>query len=441
MFARLARNIFISGVAFGLIGFIGLLLAPVLIATYGLAGYGQILLARLVLPNGSLAFLEFGTSETATRIVAAARENREWQDASKALTFLGALILAVIVPFAIGFGIISDDVALWLSIPLAQRGGFVDVLQITAILLPFLFLSLLFEGVLKGYEEFKLQRACEVASALVYAGLAITCVTQGYGRNWVAVSLLVGLTVRFFMATVFALRLLARDGAAITPWDRVQRRIVLEWSRIMLLNKLIGSALGQSAQPLLGFIFGPAAVGAFDAVTRLPKFVKSLLGLLNVVLLPLATGLFARNDMEGVQRLGQVGILAALMVAWPVLGMLMACSQPILELWLGAEVAIGWGWQAAMFIVPMLNMVWSFGASIILSQQSGAVQSTRLTALQAVVQLAISFALISLLGAWAFVMGAVGASVLLSRCRCVCSPTGSDSIGGSISPWPGNSSS
>lgn len=413
MFARLARNIAISGVAFGVIGVIGLALAPILIAAYGFAGYGQILLARMVLPSGTFAFLEFGTSETATRIVATAREDRNWRYASGTLVFLSVLVFVVVVPIAIALAIFAPDLTRMLSIPTEQADGFSQVLVITAALLPFLFFSLIFEGVLKGFEDFKRQRSCEVSSAVIYAVLSVVFVVYDFGANWIAGALLVGLSARFVMAAYFALNALRKAGATASVWTRNQRYLVMKWSQIMLVNKLIGSVQGQSVQPLLGFIFGPVAVGAFDAVARLPRFVKSVLGLLNVVLLPMATGLFAKNDSLGVQRLGQVGILTVMILTWPIIGVMMASSAPILKIWLGDQVSANWGWQALLFVVPMLNVVWSFGANIILAQQSGAVQSNRIVAVQVVIHLTLSFLMLKWLNEWAFAVGLVASSLLL----------------------------
>ena len=413
MFARLARNIAISGVAFGVIGVIGLALAPILIAAYGFAGYGQILLARMVLPSGTLGVLEFGTSETATRIVATAREDQNWRHASGTLGFLGALVLVVIVPVALALAIFASDLTQLLSIPKEQAEGFSQILVITSFLLPFLFFSLIFEGVLKGFEDFKRQRSCEVSSSIIFAILAVVLVIYDFGANWIAGALLVGLSVRFVMAAYFALNALRKVNAPVSAWTKNQRNLVLEWSQIMLVNKLIGSVQGQSVLPLLGFIFGPVAVGAFDAVARLPRFVKSVFGLLNVVLLPMATGLYARNDSLGVQRLGQIGILTVMMLTWPTLGVMMAGSAPILEIWLGNQVAANWGWQALLFIVPMLTVVWSFGANIILAQRRGAMQSNRIVAIQVVIQLALSFLMLRWLNEWAFALGLAASSVLL----------------------------
>jgi len=83
MFAPLLRNVAISGVAYAIVSGVGLFLAPLLIATYGLAGHGQILVARMFLPSGFFALFDVGVSETATRKVANARSTLRWDDVEK----------------------------------------------------------------------------------------------------------------------------------------------------------------------------------------------------------------------------------------------------------------------------------------------------------------------------------------------------------------------
>lgn len=46
----------------------------------------------------------------------------------------------------------------------------------------------------------------------------------------------------------------------------------------MFATKILDTLQTQAASPLIGLLIGPAAVGALDAVVRLPHFAKLLLG-------------------------------------------------------------------------------------------------------------------------------------------------------------------
>jgi O-antigen/teichoic acid export membrane protein len=413
MFTSLARNIVITGIAYSVISLVGLVLAPFLIATYGLAGYGQILLARLFMPTASFAFLDLGMADAVTRAVASARHDGKWEEAASAVTLLTLMALAISALFIVLMVATAWAMPDWMGIAPKQQAGFTRVMLLTAALQPALFLSLVFEGTLKGFEHFKRLRSCEVTSALVYGGLALGFGLGGWGPNWVAVGLLVGLSIRFLMVATFAIAALRAEGVRPTRWSRATRENVFRWSRLMLANRILGAFQAQIASPLIGLLLGPAAVGAFDAVVRLPRFVKSLLSLLSTTVLPLSAGLKARADKVALRRLGNHGILAALVISAPPTLFAMAYSRSLLEYWIGAVTVDFWGWQSAMFVVTLLNVVLAFGGTILLADVVASTRLNRLAFWQVGLQLVISLALLPLLAQWTFVVGQVAAVAIL----------------------------
>ena len=261
LFAPLLRNVAISGVAYAIVSGVGLFLAPFLIGTYGLAGYGQILIARTLLPSGVFALFDLGLSENATRQVASARGVGRWEELGAALTLLVAL--ALVLGIAIGAGMLvgAAVIADAFSIPQSERAGFLAVIQASAALQPLLLLSLVAEGVIKGFERFDWMRTIEVLGAISYCALAIVLGLAGYGANWIAAGFLASLLLRLMLAIILALRLLSHRKVHAQRWDSTTRREVLGWSLTMLGSKFIGTVQNQLASPLIGILIGPAAVG------------------------------------------------------------------------------------------------------------------------------------------------------------------------------------
>ncbi|HMU97129.1 MAG TPA: hypothetical protein PKA08_10140, partial [Elusimicrobiota bacterium] len=64
MLKPLVRNTMFTGMAHLAVGLIGFFIVPFLVRAYGMAGFGLIVLARVVLPTGPLSILDFGVSET-----------------------------------------------------------------------------------------------------------------------------------------------------------------------------------------------------------------------------------------------------------------------------------------------------------------------------------------------------------------------------------------
>jgi O-antigen/teichoic acid export membrane protein len=411
MFASLARNVALTGVAYFIVSLIGLLLAPVLIAAYGVVGYGQIILARIFLPSTAFGFLDLGVGENSTRLVANARASGNWLGAAQGITVLCVISLAVSLTAAGAVALAADHIAGWLSIPSAQRHGFAGVLRVTAAMLPFLFLSLVAEGIIKGFERFGQLRSCEVASALTFGIAALILVDRGHDANAICMAFLAGVVLRAAMATLFAVGLCRESGLRLARYDRTTRREIFAWSRTMLSNKLLGVMQTQMASPLLGFLAGPAAVGLFDAIVRIPRFAKSIFSLTSSTVVPLAARLQAGGEAAAVSKLGLVGTLTAFVLFAPATVMAMAFARPIIHHWLGSAIEPHWVWLSLMLFVPLLGVSTSFGGSMLLARHDAVRRLNRLALIQVTLQIGLSLVLLPLVSPWSFVIGQV-ASVI-----------------------------
>lgn len=413
MLRSFAFNIAVTGAVYFIVSLIGLLLAPILIGAYGLSGYGQIILARIFLPSAAFGFLDLGVGETATRVTATARADNDWQQASQCLTFLALLSLSVSVVVAIPVAAFCWHLADWFSIKSEQAAGFVDVLRMTAILLPLLFASLIAEGIIKGFEKFAQLRFCELVSALLYGGLTLWHVSVGGNANDVALGFLVGLLARALLAMVLALRLCRLHSLKAAGWDNYTRSQMLAWSRAMLVNKILGTLQTQAASPLLGLCAGPVAVGLFDAIVRLPRFAKSIYGLTASTVLPLAVRFQTKAATSEASKLGYVGTLGSFVLFAPVTVMAMSFAQPILLYWLGPDVSSHWPWLSMMLIIPLLNATISLGGNMLMADYGAAKKLNRLSLIQVFIQITLSLLLLPQFTPWSFVIGQVVSMILV----------------------------
>lgn len=413
MLRSLAFQIALTGIVYFIVSSIGLLLAPVLISAYGLSGYGQIILARIFLPNAAFAFLDLGVGETATRVIATARSDNEWQSASQCLTLLAILSVSLSFIVAIPLAFLGEPLSVLFSIDAEQVAGFVQVLRVTAILLPFLFASLVAEGVIKGYEKFAQLRACELVSALVFGGLALWSVWSGNGANEVALGFLAALGLRALLATLFAIRLCSFHSIKPEKWDKEVQRKILAWSRAMLANKILGTLQTQAASPLLGLFSGPIAVGLFDAIVRLPRFAKAIYGLTASTVLPLAARLRAGAATSETSRLGYVGTLGSFILFTPITVMAMVFAQTILLHWLGPALSSHWPWFSLMLIVPLLSASISFGGTMLLADYDATKKINKLSFAQVLIQIILSLVLLKYFTPWSFIIGQVASVILV----------------------------
>ena len=413
MFRALLHNSLISAGAFLVVGLVGLLLVPVLIASYGLVGLGLIMLARMFLPVAGLGVFDFGISEISTQTVAAARVDGDWERARRRLTLLATVTTAIALAVAVALGLGAPLLARAFSVPVPLADGFVEVLRTTAWLLPMLFLSILLEGCLKGFERFRALRAAEVSSALLYAAAAVLLCWRNASFQWIVWAYLGSLVVRA-VAIAVSLATGATPTLALRWRPAADDRVfVRERARIFLTSRLLGTLLHQSPGILVGLVVGPHGVGLYDTLARLPRFAKSVFGMLNTTLLPFATRLEAAGDTARMRMLAGFGLVLLPAITFPPLAAAALLSGPTLEVWLGHGLGRHAPWLALFWALPAINTVISFQSYVLMGRVDYIRASNRLTALQIVVQTALGLGLSPWLQEFAFIVGYIGASAAL----------------------------
>jgi O-antigen/teichoic acid export membrane protein len=426
MLRSIFHNIAISAGAFLAVSIVGLLLVPILIGAYGIVGFGTIVLARLFLPTAAMGVLDFGFGETATQAIARARSDGDWARGCRLLR-MSALVAACIGAVAgLALLVFSPSLPAWLRVAPNEQQSMQLVLQVTAALLPLQFISLVLEGIIKGFERFSVLRSIEVVAALSYAALVLVVVHSDGSVYMACYAFMVSLLIRSTIASIFA-------TVALRPHWKWMRGTTLEeqgWfftmTRNMAVNKVLGASQTQLAPLLIGLFFGPAGAGTYEALSRLPRAIKSVLGLLSTTVLPVAARLESAADTRGMQRLGQAGILIVGVVAMPPVLAAMVFSKPLLYLWIGSELADLWAWQALMFLIPAMTVLLSFGGTALLVRSRVTSIMNRWTALQVFVQFLFAVVAAKWLSERAFILGQVLAVAMtfVPQLRLVCSELG-----------------
>lgn len=413
MFRALVGNTLISTAAFLVVGLVGLLLVPVLISAYGLGGLGLIMLARLFLPGAGLGLFDFGVSEIATQTLAGGRVDQDWPRVQRRLTALALLTLAMACAVALPMIMFAGPLARAFGVAAHERVVFAQVLQSTAALLPLLFLGLMAEGCLKGCENFRALRSAEVLSTLAFAGAAVLASRDGLGFEWVVWLHLMSQVLRVGLIG-WALHRTRSQGLALRrDIDPETRGFLRERARVFITSRLLGTAQHQSPAVLIGLTVGPEGVGMYETLARLPRFAKSVLGILNTTLLPYATRLDAAGDEARLRLLNVLGFTLLPTLVFPPLAVAAGLSAPLLHIWIGENLLPHALWLGLFWALPALNTIVSFQSYVLLSRMSYVKASNAVSAAQVMFQVAVSLLLVTWLNEFAFIVGYIGASALL----------------------------
>jgi O-antigen/teichoic acid export membrane protein len=412
MLRSLFRNVAVSAAAFFAVSVIGLLLVPVLISSFGVAGFGTIVLGRLFFPTSGLGVLDFGFGEITTNAVARARVDGDWARASRMVRLAIVSTAGVGGAAAVAMLLASPWLPAWLRLAPADHAAFSWVLRLTALALPLLFMSLVAEGVVKGFERFSALRALEVAAALSHAAIILAVVAAGGSPIAACYALVVSLTFRALLSAILSVGCLRSHWIRPDRSEPDERAWFFTMTRSMAVNKQLGTAQTQLAPLLIGLLLGPLGAGTYDALNRLPRAIKAVLGLLSSTVLPVASRLESAADTKGMRRLGHAGVLVTGIVALPPVAASMVYSEPLLRLWIGEEFSHMWVWQSLMFAIPAMSVLLSFSGTALLVRPSAMSAMNRLTILQVLLQFTLALLAVRWLNERAFILGQVFAAAV-----------------------------
>src|SRR5262249_23253838 len=153
----------ISAVAFGLAGVLGLFAVGLIARSYGLAVLGVIALVRAFLPSGFLALIDWGVSELTTQSVVRGRMG-DWTSASQKMSLLSVISTVTGITAGLAVWLFAGPLAALFKVAPDQVDSFISILTVTAAVLPLVFVGLVAEGALKGFEEYGWLRLTEVSS-------------------------------------------------------------------------------------------------------------------------------------------------------------------------------------------------------------------------------------------------------------------------------------
>lgn len=413
MFRALLKNTAISAVAFFVISVLGLLLVPYLIQVYSVAGFGVISLARLFVPLMGFGLFDLGFSEISTQATARSRATNEWSQGINLIALSLVLSLSLGVFLGCGLYVAASWMASLFSVHSMYVHDFELTLKTTAVFLPLLFASLVFEGVIKGFENFKLQRLIEVLSALVYTVAAVYCVWYEFSLFWVCIAFLSAQVFRFLLAFLFAFKSLHSYVFSVK-----QINPTLAWSEFrqrspgLAFNKMLGTTQANGPVFMIGAVLGSTSAGVFEALSRIPRFAKSVVGLINATVQPLAVRVDHETQGSDLAKLVGTGTVLLACIAVPLYSSAMVFSKPILAFWLNNEIASYWYWQAGMFVSPVFAAIVGFGASALIGRVSVVRQFNRIALFYIVVQLGLGLFLARYLQEFGFVISQIIAASL-----------------------------
>lgn len=406
----LVRNTALNFASFGIVSVLSLVTIAWLISAYGMRDYGFIVLARYLLPAGVLAALDFGLSEAATRLVARAQASQASSELSETITV--SLVVAGLVGVVVGTGVAlgSGWIALDFFLLAGEQGReFQSVVLWSGVAITVLLPGQVAEGVLKGFNAFPLIRAADVAAAVGYTAAVFSLIHFQSPYYSVAYAYLAISGCRSF-GLLAGIALFASRNGRWTPqrFDRLAIARVAGTAWPMFFGKSIAVAFMYLPPLAIGRLAGPAAVGVFDVLMRIPRLAKVIIGVAVSAVLPAAAAFDARGQGAKLAQMSRTGSVLIMYLSIPPIVATALYAQQIMALWLGPEFSYlgAWltlflGWAAALSAYQMTS-------TVVAARLSALRRFNWLNTLQLLLTLGLAFALFAWLQERAFVVAIVG---------------------------------
>ena len=393
--SRIVRNSVLNGLALGLTSVLSILLVPVLIRQYGLEAYGLIPMLRFLTPLGAMGIVLLALPQMATRaagLYGSQGEQTLWQRSQSAL--VGAAALLGLFTGAALLAIGPENFAAWLNVKPGESEAFSIGFTVIALLMPLLTASTVVFAALSGLGHFRTLRAIEVASYLVYFAAAATSALLGAPLLYVLIGLFTADACRALALLVYGKRIGQMRGRALIPdfrWlaDHKQDLIVFSSS------SLLGYTRKHLAAGSIAFLLGPSALGLYDAIERVPRALKTLLGLVNTAVLPHTMRLDASDDEIKLRSLLVRGTRLVLLCALPVACAVMVYATPLLSVWLGERYAYGGPFLILLMVPFVLDLSISLVSTATLSRLHLVAQQNTITIMEILALLAVLVVLTS----------------------------------------------
>ena len=224
---------------------------------------------------------------------------------------------------------------------------------------------------------------------------------------WSPTSILATLVLRALAVCVAAFTALKWKATRFASWTADIRRELLHRCVLLLQGRLIGGITGPIQPFLIGLLLGPTAVGTYDALVRLSRVSKIVVGLLTSALLPVASRLDERGNSTTFQRLGELGLVMLPMFTVPPLAAAAILSPDIMHLWIGPLLAPYAFWMGLSFLIPICTQYLAIGNVIFLTRTEVQARLNFLMGMQLLIWAVISAATLGLFAERALILGQV----------------------------------
>ncbi|EGG93071.1 hypothetical protein IMCC1989_1766 [gamma proteobacterium IMCC1989] len=414
MLKSLVRNTTFNLIAFGIAGVLGLLIASLTVKEYGLYFYGIIVFSRNFIPHGFLGLFDLGIPDSATRLIAnsiAEKNQQHTNQYTSAVIILGAAIgLISFALLSITSNLLSP-ILLSLERPeeVLQFGHIIFWSGVASlILIP----SLFTEGVLKGMNQFPAIRIGEIFSNVLFFILVLTIIWEKLEYYYIVYAFLTCHIVRAIINFSWLFTLYKRNTWSYSFISPLCRSSLYQSCKLLFKMKLVSSLASFLPPIIIGQVIGPAGIGAYDILMRIPRLIKSVVGVTTQAIVPSAAVLNVKNNDKRLGKLGTTGTYLILITIIPIITFAILASDMILGYWLGTDHSDMGTWFKISLIWPIFIATYQVTSTVLIVKTSALKALNKVNIAQVSTMLILALSLIDTWEEKSFIIAYLAAEVI-----------------------------
>lgn len=271
----------------------------------------------------------------------------------------------------------------------------------------------LFFAVLTGEGQVATERLTRAFGMLLWLALSSYALIDGHGLTGVALAWLVNaFIVRALAMVVLKLRV---QGLSLSRgrWrSDVARRLAGPSAR-WALTQLGALLILQTANVLIAWNLGPAAIPSYEAATRVIMALGAIALLSTNASVPFYSRAFAADDLAGLRSLLYRNVHQGLLTMAAAIAVLGAFAPELFNTWLGQGNFVGYAVLMAMAVMMTLEIHHVAHASLVMA--SGHIPFVRIAIIAGVLNLVFSLVLVRYLDLLGIAFGTMVAQMLTNN--------------------------
>lgn len=338
----------------GGIGFLtSLLLTPLMIHTLGPKSYGLwILITSFSIVSGYLSILDFGIQSAVVKFVAEHHARGEQSEVNQVvssslylfcgLALVGAAVLVVFSRFFVAsiFKIPHE------LIPMMQT-----LLYLLALQILFEFPGLAISAVVDGLQRYDVQRAIQIIYIVLYSLSLYVLLRAGYRLLAIGVTVLILAILRTTVLAVVGRRFM--PGLRLTGrFDRALLVKIARFSGEIFLIRLNAIVYYTMDKTIIAVLLSSTILTQYDVANKFRNIAVVFLSLMTSQVVPVASRLWARGELKGLQKFFLVATKYQMAIALPAAVAVFLLARPFIYLWVGPSFAAAGG-LAQLFVLQV----------------------------------------------------------------------------------------